>query len=266
MTQSDSSRSSRPSARSGARRRRRSRRPRVAASAPSSTSSNGSTHVLLSSQARSIALSAAAEMDEGPVGQHIGAQLIDDTLAVHRFGAEVPGYRGWQWHVSVTAAPGSDHITVNDVSLIAGRSALTAPEWVPYSERIRPGDLDPETQLPLEEGDPRVVDTTDEDGTTHLEISAAGLSEARQRWGRGSFGPGSEFAQKASLECGSCAFYLQLPEEVGRNFGVCANEYSADGHVVHTAYGCGAHSLTPPKEQLGAPVATPYDDEKAIEL
>nr|WP_051067239.1 DUF3027 domain-containing protein [Corynebacterium ciconiae] len=222
--------------------------------------------MLLTKKARSVALSAATEMDEGPVGKHIGAQLIDDTLAVHRFAAEVPGYRGWQWHVSVTAAPGSEHVTVNDVSLIAGRTALTAPEWVPYAERIRPGDLDPETQLPLEEGDPRVVETTDDQGETHREISSVGLSKARRRWGRGSFGPSSEFAQKASHECGSCAFYLQLPEEVGRNFGVCANEYSADGHVVHTSYGCGAHSDTPPKEQLGAPVAVPYDDENPIEL
>ena len=35
-----------------------------------------------------------------------------------------------------------------------------------------------------------------------------------------------------------------MGEPVGDNFGVCTNEYSADGHVVAASYGCGAHADT----------------------
>ena len=35
-----------------------------------------------------------------------------------------------------------------------------------------------------------------------------------------------------------------MGEPVGENFGVCTNEYSADGRVVASSYGCGAHADT----------------------
>jgi Protein of unknown function (DUF3027) len=41
---------------------------------------------------------------------------------------------------------------------------------------------------------------------------------------------------------------------------VCANEMSADGHVVESEYGCGAHSDTPAPTGSGSPVHGPYDD------
>ena len=43
-------------------------------------------------------------------------------------------------------------------------------------------------------------------------------------------------------------------------FGVCANEYAADGHVVDAEYGCGAHSDTPAASGSGSPLFDPYDD------
>ena len=43
-------------------------------------------------------------------------------------------------------------------------------------------------------------------------------------------------------------------------FGVCANELSADGHVVDAEYGCGAHSDTPAPAGTGSPLYDPYDD------
>lgn len=276
---------SRRTSRTPSRSRRAARRRGKKSYARSTATAKDSQSILLGATARAIARSVAQEMDDSEVGKHLGVQLIDANVAVHRFAARVPGYRGWQWHVSLTALPGSDHITVNEASLIAGKDALTAPSWVPYSERIQPGDLVPDAQLPLEHNDPRVTVETSEqpqsenDGeiaenragtrserVRRITLSDYGLSSARRRWKNGAFGPQSEFARKASLKCASCAFYLRLPEEVGRNFGVCANEYSADGHVVHSAYGCGAHSLTPPREQLGAPVAAPFDDERAIEI
>jgi len=43
-------------------------------------------------------------------------------------------------------------------------------------------------------------------------------------------------------------------------FGVCANELSADGHVVDSEYGCGAHSDTPRPPGTGSPLYDPFDD------
>jgi len=41
---------------------------------------------------------------------------------------------------------------------------------------------------------------------------------------------------------------------------VCGNELSADGHVVDTQYGCGAHSDTPAPAGTGSALYEPYDD------
>ena len=89
------------------------------------------------------------------------------------------------------------------------------------------------------------------------ELSAKGLADAKHRW-QEEYGPTSEMAAKAHLQCRTCAFYMQFMD----NFGVCANEYSADGRVVHARYGCGAHSQTRVSEEK-APAAA-FDDEKPI--
>ena len=60
--------------------------------------------------------------------------------------------------------------------------------------------------------------------------------------------------------CRDCGFYLPLAGVLGRMFGVCANEYSADGNVVDAEYGCGAHSDTPRPAGSGSPLYEPYDD------
>jgi hypothetical protein len=60
--------------------------------------------------------------------------------------------------------------------------------------------------------------------------------------------------------CRDCGFYLPIAGSLGTMFGVCANEMSADGHVVAGEYGCGAHSDTPPAATIGSPQFDPYDD------
>ena len=44
-------------------------------------------------------------------------------------------------------------------------------------------------------------------------------------------------------------------------FGVCANEYSADGQVVHLQYGCGAHSDVQVSVDPAIPAPVAYDDD-----
>ena len=55
----------------------------------------------------------------------------------------MPGYQGWQWAVVVAAYPGADHATISEVVLVPGPTALLAPAWVPWEDRVQPGDLGP---------------------------------------------------------------------------------------------------------------------------
>lgn len=227
---------------------------------------------LLEPPAIAIARTALEELGEGEIGEHIGVSNIGANSATHHFVANMSGYRGWEWHVVIACACGSRKITVNELALLPGAEALRAPQWVPYADRVQPGDLGPSDQLPPRADDPRLADAAGPDTVTvpgHCstkQLTSYGLHIARTRWQRGDYGPHSEYAMKAALQCADCAFYLPVGEPVGPLFGVCVNEYSADGHVVHSSYGCGAHTDTPPAEILGQPTAVAFDDEQTIEV
>lgn len=206
---------------------------------------------LIGPKAVDTAREALAEIAEGEVGEHIGVTGMSRNVATHRFAADVPGYAGWEWQAVVACADGSDWVTVNEVALVPSAGALEAPDWVPYAERLRPGDLGPGDVMELSPDDDRVTDdsfsrhaVTFPGRETKKYLTVKGLQDAETRWRTGDFGPNSEFAEKATLSCRSCAFYLPLGEPVGEHFGICANEYSADGRVVAASYGCGAHSDT----------------------
>lgn len=47
---------------------------------------------------------------------------------------------------------------------------------------------------------------------------------------------------------------------LSRVFGVCANEFSADGQVVHMQYGCGAHSAVERPKDTGPATPEAFDD------
>ena len=210
---------------------------------------------------------------DGLVGEYIGVGFDDATSATHRFLATIPGYQGWQWAVVVAAPPGADHATISEVVLVPGPTALLAPQWVPWHERVQPGDLGPGDLLATPVDDPRVdpgyVSTGDEDlddlagelGLGKLQVlSRWARIEASERWYDGEYGPGSAMARATRKVCRDCAYYLSLTGSLGRLFGVCANEMSADGHVVSEDYGCGAHSDTPQPATIGSPAQDPYDD------
>lgn len=142
-------------------------------------------------------------MNAGQVGVHLGAFVVgaagpeDAAVAVHRFAAQVPGYPGWEWQAVVACAAGSSYVTVNEVSLVPSPSgtALRAPEWVPFAQRVRPGDLKPGMTLPPAVGDERLTENGEDSATraTDDERSAAAevLSEsARARRDRRPVGPG----------------------------------------------------------------------------
>jgi hypothetical protein len=219
------------------------------------------------------ARAAIVEFSGDTVGEYVGVTHDDDTAATHRFLANLPGYCGWQWAVVVAAHPGADHATISEVVLVPGPTALLAPRWVPWVERVQPGDLGPGDLLAphlddprlvpgyTASGDPAVDDVAVEVGFGRRQVlSEAARADAAQRWHDGDFGPQSAMARSVRRICRDCAFYVPLAGVLGRMFGVCANEMSADGHVVDAEYGCGAHSDTPAPVGSGSPRYDPFDD------
>ncbi|WP_343710342.1 DUF3027 domain-containing protein [Mycobacterium sp.] len=207
------------------------------------------------------------------VGDYLGVGVDDPTAATHRFLARLPGYQGWQWAVVVAAYPGSDHATISEVVLVPGPTALLAPEWVPWDQRIRPGDLSPGDLLAPAADDPRLVPGHTASGDPLVDDTAAqiglgrrwvmspwGRAQAAQRWHDGDYGPDSSMARSTRRVCRDCGFFVPLAGSLGAMFGVCGNELAADGHVVDNQYGCGAHSDTPATAGGGSPAYEPYDD------
>lgn len=207
------------------------------------------------------------------VGDYLGVSYEDPAAATHRFLAHLPGYQGWQWAVVVAAHPGADHATVSEVVLIPGPTALLAPQWVPWDQRVRPGDLSPGDLLAPAADDPRLVPGYTASGDPQVDetaaeiglgrrwvMSAFGRADAAERWHTGEHGPDSPMARSTKRVCRDCGFYLPLAGSLGAMFGVCGNELSADGQIVDRQYGCGAHSDTPAPAGTGSPVYEPYDD------
>jgi hypothetical protein len=214
--------------------------------------------------ARAAAEEAAG--DPGVVGEHLSAteeQVADPLLGAaltHSFASTLSGYVGWYWAVTIARAPDEETVTVDEVVLLPGEQALLAPAWVPWHERLRPGDLSVGDVLPSTEDDPRLVPayTVDDDSADDLEaravaqeiglgrervMSARGRADAIARWDGGDFGSRSPMARHAPGPCGTCGFFLPLAGSLRNAAGACGNAYApAEGRVVTIDYGCGAHS------------------------
>ena len=59
--------------------------------------------------------------------------------------------------MTVTRAPRSKVVTVSETVLLPGPEALLAPDWVPWQDRLRPGDLGVGDLLPAPPDDERLV-------------------------------------------------------------------------------------------------------------
>jgi Protein of unknown function (DUF3027) len=222
-----------------------------------------------------LARAAASEASGGEVGDHLGIEAEADRVVTHSFAALSRGYQGWRWAVTVARAPRSRHVTVDEVVLLPGAGALLAPPWLPWSERLRPGDLGVGDLLPtapdddrlapayLLSDDPAVAEVADEIGLGRARVmSRLGRTETAERWYGGDGGPNAPMAQHAPGRCGTCGFFLPVAGSLRAIFGVCGNEFAPrDGQVVAVDHGCGAHSealveAAPPER----PQAAPYDD------
>lgn len=103
--------------------------------------------------ARAAAEEAAAP---GIVGEHVGLVSEGDRVVTHFFQCRELGYRGWRWAVTVARASRAKIVTVDEAALLPGPDAVLAPEWVPWSERLRPGDMGPGDLLPTDAEDLRL--------------------------------------------------------------------------------------------------------------
>jgi Protein of unknown function (DUF3027) len=231
------------------------------------------------------------------VGDHLGVHADGERVVTHLFDCLDSAYRGWRWAVTVARAPRSKVVTVDETVLLPGPGALLAPDWVPWQDRLRPGDVgvgdllpappDDERLAPLVtlEGDDAVADWYRDDadegpagsadpgeqaglpapGRSRV-LSVIGRDAAAHRWYSSEHGPRTPLAHAAPAQCVSCGFFVPLSGELGRVFGACANAYAPDdGRVVSADHGCGAHS-----EAVAADAATrsvsPVIDEFGYDL
>lgn len=219
--------------------------------------------------------------EPGTVGAHLGVEMLGERLAMHWFECLSPGYHGWRWGVSVARVARSRTATVCETNLLPGPDAVLAPEWLPYAERLAPGDIGPGDVLPHRQDDPNLVAgfeaTGDEDvdrvalwelglGRPRV-LSAEGREVAATRWYAGDNGPNAEVALKASAKCATCGYFVPMAGALRAVFGVCANEWSpSDGRVVSLDHGCGAHSETDVPEPEPVRVGDPVLDELAVDI
>jgi hypothetical protein len=228
------------------------------------------------------------EVDAADVGDHLVAEQEGDRVVTHLFDCVRPGYAGWRWSVTVARASRQKTVTVDEIVLIPGADAIVAPSWVPYRERIKPGDLSPGDLLPVADDDPRLVptysfgdDPLDGDARTQIRtvakdlglgrirtLSPEGHELAAQRWYDGDAGPEAPLAQSAPDPCSTCGFLVRISGSLAESFGVCANgDANDDGRVVAFGHGCGAHSeVRLAKRHEPLPLPDPVVDELADDL
>ena len=236
---------------------------------------------------------ARAAISESVPAEHVGAAMdvvreeVEDSnlaIATYTFASASPAYPGWYWSVAVVAIEGQDHCTVSEVNLLPGIAALVPPAWSPWAQRVQAGDLGVGDLLPTEENDERLtagftgLDELAEDvaplhpaqwelglGREQI-LSTLGLERAVDRWFGGDTGPRAAMAKSAPSNCGSCGFMVAIGGSIGQVFGVCANEFgAADGQVVATTFGCGAHSSVRPNRTAPIPVVPLVIDDDTDE-
>src|SRR5215471_1482022 len=230
-------------------------------------------------EAVDLARAAAAEVaGAGQVGEYVGADADGDRVVTHLFACLDPAYRGWRWAVTLARASRAKVATVSEVVLLPGPDSILAPEWVPWRERLRPGDVGVGDILPAPADDERLVPMVSlagDDGLTDADdvatlaaelaepiaggeaeeaarslvppqarvLSAVGRDDAVTRWYSSEHGPKSPLAHAAPGVCVACGFFVRLGAPLGTVFGVCANAYAPDdGRVVSVDHGCGAYS------------------------
>ena len=193
------------------------------------------------------------------VGDFVSVEYDDDNrVATYLFSAEIAGYAGWRWCITVAKVDYAASPTVCDVVILPGPDSLLAPDHIPYRDRIQPEDIQPGVVVPSVLEDTRLVPGVhalihDEEldpaqvfdlGLMRPRVlSIEGRDQASKRWYSSDRGPNAPIAQAAPKPCVSCGFFLPIAGSLRSSFGVCANAIAPDdAKVVSVDHGCGAHS------------------------
>lgn len=203
--------------------------------------------------------------DETEIGEHSGVFSEGERLLSHHFVCLKPGYLGWEWVVTLARVPRARNATVCEINLLPGDNALLAPDWIPWADRLEPGDIKREDVLPYIENDDRLdqsyQDTNPEemDERTFDELglgrprvlSKEGRQQAAKRWYASAQGPIKSVRGRGRRQaipentCSTCGFMIKIAGSLRQVFGVCANQWAPDdGRVVSLDHSCGSHSET----------------------
>ena len=106
--------------------------------------------------ARAVAMDVADEPEQ--VGDVVNAIELGDNVTDFRLAADVRGYEGWQWSVTLYHDAEVGTWTVNESSLVPTDDALVPPAWVPWKDRLEPTDLAPTDSIGTDPDDPRLED------------------------------------------------------------------------------------------------------------
>lgn len=104
--------------------------------------------------ARAVAMDVADEPEQ--VGDVVNAVELGDNVTDFRLAADVRGYEGWQWSVTLYHDAEVGTWTVNESSLVPTDDALVPPAWVPWKDRLEPTDLAPTDSIGTDPDDPRL--------------------------------------------------------------------------------------------------------------
>jgi hypothetical protein len=193
------------------------------------------------------------------VGDLVSVEYDDDNrVATYLFAADIAGYRGWRWCITVAKVDEDATPSICDVVILPGPDSLLAPDHIPYMDRILPEDITPGVIVPSVLEDTRLVpgvnalvQDEDLDATETFDLglmrprvlSIEGRDQASKRWYLGDRGPNTPLAQGAPKPCASCGFFIPIAGSLRSAFGVCANAIAPDdARVVSVDHGCGAHS------------------------
>ena len=224
---------------------------------------------------------AVAIAEPGTVGEHLDFVMNEDRVGTHYFDCTAVAYPGWRWAITLTRPPRGRAVQVSETHLVAGEDALLSPAWVPYAERLAPGDVGPGDITPMIDEDPLLeagfeatgVEDVDQVGFFELGLgrprvlSAEGREAAATRWYDGEHGPHAEVARKAPAPCSTCGYFVPMAGALRSVFGVCANEWSpSDGKVVSLDHGCGAHSEVDLERPAPESIEDPVLDDNVLEI
>jgi len=175
----------------------------LAKKAPQETSKKAASNAPAPFDAKNLAHTAIFEHAEkrDHVGSFISVEFDDENrVATYLFNANLAGYKGWRWCVTIAKVDADATPTVCDLVVLPGPDALLAPEWIPYRDRILPGDVGVGDIVPSSPDDARLVPgqsalPQDEDLDTAMAVelgfgrarvmSIEGRDQAAKRWYEG---------------------------------------------------------------------------------